>query len=74
LTKFFIDAGCSSAICFAFLQSFLQTVRRYLDEAEEGAILIAERMPTSSEFKFHLFRAESKPAEEYRVISNFFKV
>ena len=46
-------------VCFAFLHSFLDKVKRTLDSLPEGAILIAIRKQKSREFQFVVASAKS---------------
>ena len=46
-------------LCFAFLHSFLDKVKRTLDALPDGAILIATRKPMSLEFQFAVASAKS---------------
>ncbi|CAK5103837.1 unnamed protein product [Meloidogyne enterolobii] len=66
-------SGVNVACCFVFLYKFLEAVKKYLDMAPEGVILLSERLPTSTEFNFKLFDPGSAEAAIYEVISNEFK-
>uniref|UniRef100_A0A914M8F0 Decapping nuclease n=1 Tax=Meloidogyne incognita TaxID=6306 RepID=A0A914M8F0_MELIC len=73
LFKYFSRENLNSACCFAFLYSFLQTIKSYLDKGMEEDILVAERLPNSNEFNFQLFEKGSEMANNYCVLTEEFK-
>ncbi|KAF7637590.1 hypothetical protein Mgra_00002849 [Meloidogyne graminicola] len=67
-------SGVNINCCFVFLYEFLEAVKKYLDMAPEGNILLSKRLPTSTEFTFQLLEEGSAAAIVNEVLSNEFKV
>ena len=63
------------AVCLHFLHVFLEKIKRELDAAPEGSILVAKRAACAHQFTFQLIGLDDLARQsEWEVVSEEFKV
>ena len=69
------DINWNVAVCLRFLHVFLEKVKRELDAAPEGSILVAKRAAGERQFTFELIGVDNFARQsEWKVVSDEFKV
>ncbi|KAI1731475.1 RAI1 like PD-(D/E)XK nuclease domain-containing protein [Ditylenchus destructor] len=60
-------------VCFAFLETFLETVKDKMQDLTEDEVLVVERKPQSYEFNFNVLDGDNPSLKEHIVIDEDFK-